>query len=359
MPQNLVKMAKSVVNKCQGLPLALKALGDLLSALTDENEWDTISKSEIWELPEDKIDILQTLKSSYQHLPSHLKQRFGYCSIFPRDHLYKKEILVLLWMAHGFIQPKGLKKMEDIGRDAFDSLLSRSFFHFLHVDPLDGQPRYRMHGLIHDLSQLVTQGDCVTIKANMVCFMSKKAHHISILCDSPHPIDFAFVTESRTARSLLFFGEYRYTIKKIPQELFFILKSLRALDLSHTCITELPSSVGNSKHLRFLDLSWIYVQKLPETIGGLCNLQTLNLIKCLQLRTLPETMSSLINLRHFNISHRTALLRILPFADRRLLDLPKSIKNDINLRDIDISCGTRFLNILPFPEKYSCIDSLS
>ncbi|KAJ9183483.1 hypothetical protein P3X46_007328 [Hevea brasiliensis] len=305
-------MGKNIVNKYQGLPLALRALSDLLRAVTHENEWDIVSKSEIWELPEDKIDILQTLKSSYQHLPSHLKQCFGYCSIFPRDHVYKKESVVLLRMAQRLIQPKEVKKMEDAGNDAFDSLLSGSFFHFSHVDPLDDQPRQTQYA-------------------------SKKVHQISILCDTPQPIDFATLSESKTVRSLLFFGGYRHNIKKIPQELFFNLKSLCALDLSHICIAELPNSIGNSKHLRFLDLSWTCIQKLPETIGGLCKLQTLNLIKCLELRTLLNTGSSLINLRHFKISYSTALLRILPFTDRRLLDLPKCIKNNINVRDIDIS----------------------
>lgn len=273
--------------------------------------------------------------------------------------MYNKESLVLLWMAEGFIQPRGIEQMEDTGGEYFDELLSRSFFHYSHLDPLDGQPWYKMHGLIHDLSRFVTLSDCLTINTNNNCFMSKKIRHLSILCDTPQPVDFETTFEARKLRSLFLLGGYRYNIKKIPHELFLKLKFLRSLNLSHTCITELPSSVGNSKHLRYLNLSWTCIRRLPESIGELCNLQTLYLRKCIELQSLPNNISRLINLRHFNVSYGTALLKIFPFSDRGLLDLPKCIKNLINLRDIDISIGTSFQNILPFVENQSSLDFLS
>ncbi|CAK7353324.1 unnamed protein product [Dovyalis caffra] len=173
------------------------------------------------------------------------------------------------------------------------------------------------------------------------------------------PVDFEATSEARKLRSLFLLGGYRYNIKKIPHQLFQKLKFLRSLNLSHTCITELPSSIGNLMHLRYLDLSWSCIRRLPESIGDLCNLQTLNLRKCIELHCLPDNISRLINLRHFDVSSGTALLKILPFSDCRLLDLPKCIKNLINLRDIDISIGTSFQNILPFAENQSCFDFLS
>ncbi|GFZ08443.1 hypothetical protein Acr_20g0002510 [Actinidia rufa] len=112
-------------------------------------------------------------------------------------------------------------------------------------------------------------------------------------------------------------------------------------------------------HLRYLNLSWSHIRRLPESTSNLCNLQTLKLIKCLELRSLPENMSNLVNLRHLNISFGTALLKILPFADRRLLDLPKRIRNLINLRDIDTSFSMSLQNILPLAERESYSNSLS
>ncbi|KAA8518421.1 hypothetical protein F0562_015895 [Nyssa sinensis] len=86
---------------------------------------------------------------------------------------------------------------------------------------------------------------------------------------------------------------------------------------------------------------------------------TLKLIKCLELVVLPDDMSNLMNFRHLNISFSTALLKILPFADKRLLDLPKCVKNLINLRDIDTSFSMSLGNILPFAESESHSNSLS
>ncbi|KAA8549952.1 hypothetical protein F0562_001640 [Nyssa sinensis] len=70
-------------------------------------------------------------------------------------------------------------------------------------------------------------------------------------------------------------------------------------------------------------------------------------------------MSNLMNFRHLNISFSTTLLKILPFAEKRLLDLPKCVKNLINLRDIDTSFSMSLGNILPFAESESHSNSLS
>ncbi|XXG50591.1 hypothetical protein AAC387_Pa02g4572 [Persea americana] len=122
---NLVTIGKEIVNKCKGLPLAVKTLGGLLFSKLDEEEWIGILKSDIWDLPEDRNGILPALRLSYHHLPAHLKQCFAYCSIFPKGQYFKKGILVLLWMAEGFIQPKGNNQMEDIGGEYLADLASR------------------------------------------------------------------------------------------------------------------------------------------------------------------------------------------------------------------------------------------
>jgi hypothetical protein len=126
---NLKDIGEKIVQRCKGLPLAVKALGGFLRTKRDPDEWNDVFESKIWEIPQVRSEILPALMLSYHHLPSHLKRCFVYCSLFPEDYEFEEEQLVCLWMAEGLIQPpKGDKQMEDLGSKYFRDLLSTSFF---------------------------------------------------------------------------------------------------------------------------------------------------------------------------------------------------------------------------------------
>ncbi|XP_019079255.1 putative disease resistance RPP13-like protein 1 [Vitis vinifera] len=109
----LEAIGKKIADKCQGLPLAVKAVGGLLHSEVEARKWDDILNSQIWDLSTDTV--LPALRLSYNYLPSHLKQCFAYCSIFPKDYELEKEKLILLWMAEGLLQEsKGKRRMEEV-----------------------------------------------------------------------------------------------------------------------------------------------------------------------------------------------------------------------------------------------------
>jgi hypothetical protein len=95
---------RQIVKKCEGLPLAAKAIGSLLQSKLGVDEWKKILKSKLWDSPIDKTNILPALRLSYKYLPLHLKQCFAYCSIFPKDYVFKEDEVILLWMAEGFLK---------------------------------------------------------------------------------------------------------------------------------------------------------------------------------------------------------------------------------------------------------------
>ena len=107
---------EKIVNKCQGLPLAIKSLGHLLYSKVEKGEWEDVLDSEIWHLPSG-YGILPSLRMSYHHLSLPKKQCFAYCSIFPQDHHFDKEQLILLWMVEGLLHPQQIhqRRMEKIG----------------------------------------------------------------------------------------------------------------------------------------------------------------------------------------------------------------------------------------------------
>ncbi|KAJ0860240.1 putative P-loop containing nucleoside triphosphate hydrolase [Helianthus annuus] len=127
---SLKPYAEGIVKKCDGLPLALRALGRLLRTKKDEVEhWKEVANSQIWRL-KDEGGILPALRLSYQDLSATLKQLFAYCSLFPKDFLFDKEELLLIWMAEGFLHrpTRSDSTVECLGHESFDELLSRSFF---------------------------------------------------------------------------------------------------------------------------------------------------------------------------------------------------------------------------------------
>ncbi|XP_059654524.1 putative disease resistance RPP13-like protein 1 [Cornus florida] len=160
----LESIGREIVKKCGGLPLAVKSLGGLLRSKLKIEEWENILKSKIWDLDR---NIPPALRLSYHYLPSHLKQCFALCSIFPKDYEFQKKKLVRLWIALDFVQqPKSNNSVEDEGNDCFHELLSRSFFQRL-------DSYFVMHDLIHDLAQDISGDFCFRLDYD------KKLVHIS------------------------------------------------------------------------------------------------------------------------------------------------------------------------------------
>lgn len=93
---DLERVGRKFVEKCKCFSLAIETLGRLLRSKLDVKEWESILKSDVWELTEDQSEILPALRLSYHHLPSHLKRCFAYCSLFPEDYEFERENLVLL-----------------------------------------------------------------------------------------------------------------------------------------------------------------------------------------------------------------------------------------------------------------------
>ncbi|KAJ0478825.1 putative P-loop containing nucleoside triphosphate hydrolase [Helianthus annuus] len=149
----LKPQAEGIVKKCGGLPLALKAVGRLLRTKTEGEEWDGVLHSEIWDL-ETANEIVPALRLSYHDLSPDLKRLFAYCSLFPKDFLFEKEELVLLWVAEGYLNESvANKSLECLGHECFEKLLSRSYFQ----RAPSGEPFFVMHDLMNDLATFVAR----------------------------------------------------------------------------------------------------------------------------------------------------------------------------------------------------------
>ncbi|PWA37236.1 NB-ARC domains-containing protein [Artemisia annua] len=312
---------EGIVKKCDGLPLALKALGSLLRTKTDEEDWKQLLNNEIWTL-EDGGGIVPALKLSYHDLSARLKQLFAYCCLIPKDHMFEKDDLILWWMAEGFLRNSATNKsMERLGEEYFQELLSRSFFqHVPHEESF-----FVMHDLMNDLATFVAGEFFVRldsdVKKDVWKTDLKKFRYMSFVCEEYMTYKkFKAFESAKSLRTFLAMPDVAakswhrfYLSSKILVDILPQLPLLRLLSLSRLDIVEVPECVGNMKHLRYLNLSRTGITHLPESVCNLYNLQTLIVCGCDKLTKLPDNFLKLKNLRHFDIRD-TLLWNMMPFG---------------------------------------------
>ena len=181
----ILEIGNKIVEKCDGLPLAMRIIGSLLHGKTNENEWQSFLDDNLSKLTQQENKISSTLKLSYDHVPSHLKQCFAYCSLFPKDYRIDVNTLINLWVAQGFIVLAGPRqRFVDIGRKYFMELRSRSFFKDVENDDLDNIISCKMYDLMHDLAILMSGMESAILNSSGENFI-EKVHHVSFdLVDS-------------------------------------------------------------------------------------------------------------------------------------------------------------------------------
>ncbi|KAJ0860466.1 putative virus X resistance protein-like, coiled-coil [Helianthus annuus] len=350
----LKQYGEGIVKKCDGLPLALTVLGRLLTTKTEEEEeWKELLNNEIWSLGE-KDEIVPALRLSYNDLSACLKQLFAYCSLFPKNYVFNKELLILLWMAEGFLNPSSSNKsLERLGLEYFEELVSRSFFQHAPND----KTSFVMHDLLSDLATSVAREFFFRFDDEMVKDVRKEAlekcRHMSFVSDQYVVYSkfdpFTRAKSLRTFLSLNEIGSFEkfYLSSKILVDLLPGLPMLRVLRLNNLCISKVPETIGSLKHLRYLNLSKNPITHLPESVGNLYNLQTLLLTCCSDLIKLPNSFSKLKNLRHLNI-YGTPLLNKLPLWIGQLKSLQTLTKiivggdNDLaitKIKDLTVFLG--------------------
>ncbi|KAF5775788.1 putative P-loop containing nucleoside triphosphate hydrolase, leucine-rich repeat domain superfamily [Helianthus annuus] len=331
--ETLKPQAKGIVKKCGALPLALKAIGRLLRTKTEGEEWDDVLKSEIWDL-ENADAIVPALRLSYHDLSVDLKRLFAYCSLFPKDFMFDKEELILLWIAEGYLNESTADKSpERLGQEYFEKLLSRSFFQ----PAPDGESFFVMHDLMNDLAAFVAGEYFLRFEnqTEMAMEALAKYRHMSFMRERYVGFQkFEAFQRARSLRTLLavYVGVEQswntlYISNKILVDLLPQLPLLRVLSLRRFNISEVPDAICSLNHLRYLNLSRTNISKLPENVGNLYNLQTLIVFGCESLSTLPKSFLKLKKLRHFDIRD-TPHLKKLPLGIgelKNLQTLPKVI----------------------------------
>ncbi|KAK1418715.1 hypothetical protein QVD17_27861 [Tagetes erecta] len=248
--------------------MLILAIGRLLRAKANGEEWDDVLNSEIWDL-ENAFEIIPAFRLSYHDLSSDLKRVFAYCSLFPKGFLFDKDELVFLWMA------EGLNKEIEITEATLAKYRHISFIREKYV----GYQKFEAFKRARSLRTFIA-----------------------------------------TSVGMVTGWDFFYLSTKILVLILPELPLLRVLCLSCFRIDEVPNCIGSLEHLRYLSLSQTKIRELPENVGNLCNLQTLIVSRCKSLTKLPKSFLKLKNLRHFDIRN-TPLLKKLPLGIGELKNL--------------------------------------
>ncbi|KAJ0613295.1 putative virus X resistance protein-like, coiled-coil [Helianthus annuus] len=318
-------IGRGIVEKCKGLPLAVKTLGSLMWSKSSTRYWQHVKDNNLWELEE--IDVVPAiLKLSYDNLLPHLKRCFAYCCLFPKGYAMTKDELTMLWVANDFIPAKGGNDLYMLGEEIFNCLVWRSFF-IVKADSKDDE--YVMHDLMHDMARHVMGDDCLVIEPGKEVIIPNGVLHLSSSCPDYHfsPQELGKLT---SLRSVFMFGKRFYDCN-IGQ--IFNNVHLRVLYLRGVNLNAFPESICKLKHLRYLNLSESSIEVLCESIIYLQNLQMLLLKDCKRLEKLPRGLRYMRNLQRLDI-----------YGCFHLSHLPRGIKELSSLRTLSVFPLNKSLN---------------
>ncbi|KAL5832273.1 hypothetical protein ACOSQ4_017627 [Xanthoceras sorbifolium] len=276
--EGLKNLGREMVNKCDGLPLAIIVLGGLLSRKKPQ-EWSLV-RDHLWQhLKADSIEIHSLLALSFDCLPSPVKQCFLYLGLFPEDFEINTEKLIHLWVAEDFIPQVQDYIMEEVAKGYMDELIDRSL--------IQVGKRYwgriatcRVHDLLRDLAIEKAK----ELKSLHIYDKTTHTNMYSIISSCPRQA--VYSEEDRSLwlrksnphlRSLLLFDNCQHLLPICKK-----FSSLRVLDYyGYIHYDErsilLEEEIGKLVHLKYLGLRETYFNLSSSSVLNLSRLQTLDL----------------------------------------------------------------------------------
>ncbi|RWR72025.1 putative disease resistance protein [Cinnamomum micranthum f. kanehirae] len=299
MSPSIEPIARDIVKKCSGLPLAIIVIGSSLRKINYVGVWRNMlrklqlpSTSQIKSMEK---EVFSCLKISYDRLPNDFERNlFLYCSLYPEDsEIWITELVEYCWL-EGYIQ--GVDSIEEARDDGHHmvmnlidaSLLERGY----------NEKRVKMHDIIRDFALKEASGFLVKTGKHVKHPPEEnewlQAQKISLMgCSLVRLLE---RPNCSTLSTLLLQNNDQLTV--IPNSFFECMHSLCILDLSRTKIKSLPSSLCNLVNLRGLYLKGCRnLEELPSQVGALTQLEVLHLGGPTRIKYLPAEVGELTRLK--------------------------------------------------------------
>ncbi|XP_052290099.1 disease resistance protein RPM1-like [Citrus sinensis] len=300
-PSELKELSQDILAKCGGLPLAIVAVGGLLSSKNRVvSEWKKLFDrlgSILGSDPHLK-DCNRVLSEGYYALPHHLKSCLLSFGLFQESCKVNCARLIRLWIAEGFVQYSKRPTSEQVAEEYLNELIDRSLVQVSKRD-ISGRARIcQVHDLMHQIIIRKTEelGFSRVMNGEDLS-RSSKTRRITV----QRSIDdgaLESIKESKVRSVFLF------NVDKLPDSFMNAsianFKLIKVLDLEDAPVDYLPEGVGNLFNLHYLSLRNTKVKIIPTSIGNLLSLETLNMKNTL-VRELPVEIRNLKKLRYLMV----------------------------------------------------------
>jgi hypothetical protein len=277
------EVGKEIVNKCGGMPLAIKVIAGVLPDKKRVEQWHAIKDNNLLDVDDKERQVSACLWLSYFNLPSHIKQCFTICSIFPKGHWMDKDQLIDQWIAHDMVTEDGVNYLEYVGDDYFSHLVQMYFIQDV-KQAVNGRVKCKMHDLVHGLARSIL-GDEISFA------VPKEATNCTKICRY-----FSILEHTRHLPPKNTFQKARAMYIAENDDFIFGKASKNAKHLCSISVEDVHTSaltaILQTKTLRYLSISGMKYDTLPEVISEMWSLQALH-VTFSGLVKLPESIGKL------------------------------------------------------------------
>lgn len=303
-PDKFKDMRSKILEKCGGLPLAIKIIGSLLKNKSLP-EWKEVLESFHRYSKTEEIDhVKNTLRLSFSDLPGRLQHCLLCLSVYPEDYQINAASIIHWWIAEGLVEIKEHDTSHDddlessvmkMGYYYLSGLISRCLIEVVGRRYDGTVTSFKIHDMVREMIISIAEEEG---------FCSFNDRGLHIWKANSYWLGFMDEMDEKLLRKNS--NKLRVLILMASRPLDFdknsgFLLSLRVLDfsgignyLSDKQVKNLFEWIGSLRRLACLNLSGVVaVRELPSTIGKLLNLQLLILRGCTKLVKIHASITCL------------------------------------------------------------------
>ncbi|SPT20301.1 unnamed protein product [Triticum aestivum] len=297
----LKDIGMQIVEKCDGLPLAIKVMGGLLCHKEKtRRDWEKVLNDAVWSISQMPEELNHAIYLSYEDLSPCLKQCFLHFSLKPKKMILDDTQFIDMWIGEGFVHGNS-DILEEIGTEYHTELRLRNL-----IEPDTSYASHyvcKMHDVILSFAQFMTRnealvvhnGDTVNSKLHLQSFLRLSIETNGVESDE---FEWRSLQEQISLRSLMLIGNFKVQ----SGDSLVTFSSLRTLHVESAEFATMVESLYHLKHLRYLSMDRCAdIDCLPENIHKMKFLQHISLEGCENLVKLPDSIVKLTELRYLQL----------------------------------------------------------